>query len=373
MKLKRMKKSVWYATLLAALLACLGCGGSFKVKRINSAEDKPNNVWVFFTVKKGDEPVGGLQAEDFVIYEDGQPISIHESQQTIQNPDVAAVMYTMLLVDMSGSITESGQQDALVDAAESFSDKVGKTQKVGVYAFDGSEKLTPIVPFTTAQGSVESGLERMRTFKPKDPSTNLHGAVVEGLKELKTSLEREKKPLRFGTLVVFTDGTDRAARVTKDEMGEELDKDDYEHYEIFAVGVGAEIDEGLLNDVGRDGTELVSDRAKIQDAFDRIADRIENHTKRFYLLSYCTPSRAGEHEVTIEANSKKEPKGSGKLTYTFNADKFGPPPECDPEKPPKFDMKAPIEDGEDGGGSSSKDDDGGGSSGFSVDGKAETK
>jgi hypothetical protein len=346
--------------LISALLAlslALGCGGSFEVKRINSAEDKPNNVWVFFTVKKGDEPVGGLQAEDFVIYEDGEPISIHESKQTIQNPEVAAVMYTMLLVDMSGSITESGQQDALVDAAESFSDKVGQSQKVGVYAFDGSEKLTPIVPFTTAQGSVESGLERMRTFKPKDPSTNLHGAVVEGLKELKTSLDREKKPLQFGTLVVFTDGTDRAARVPKDQMMEEMDKDDYQHYEIFAIGVGAEIEESYLKDVGRDGTELVSDRAKVKDAFDKIADRIEAHTRRFYLLSYCTPARAGQHEVQIEA--KKKDEGSGKLTYTFDASGFGPPPDCDPEKPPKFDLKAPVEDADDDGGSS-------GSSGFSV-------
>ena len=74
-------------------------------------------------------------------------ISKFESKQTIQNPDVAAVMYTMLLVDMSGSITEANQADALVDAAKSFAQKVGKSQKVGVYAFDGSTHLTPVAPF----------------------------------------------------------------------------------------------------------------------------------------------------------------------------------------------------------------------------------
>ena len=35
---------------------------------------------------------------------------------------MAAVHYTLLLVDMSGSVTESGQADALVDAAKSFTD-----------------------------------------------------------------------------------------------------------------------------------------------------------------------------------------------------------------------------------------------------------
>src|SRR3954464_9337062 len=85
--------------LVAALVAMLGllaCGGSLNVRRVNSAEKKPNNVWVFFTGDAGkDDPVGGLTAEDFKIYEDGELISKYESKQTIQNPEVAAVMYTM--------------------------------------------------------------------------------------------------------------------------------------------------------------------------------------------------------------------------------------------------------------------------------------
>ncbi|HSN97437.1 MAG TPA: VWA domain-containing protein [Candidatus Nanopelagicales bacterium] len=326
--------------LLAALLALagIGCGSGLKVTRINSAGKKPNNVWVFFTVEEGDEPVGGLTAEDFEIYEDGELVSKFESKQMIQNPEVAAVMYTMLLVDMSGSITESGQADALVDAAKSFSERVGKQQKVGVYAFDGEAKIHSVVPFTEAQGSVQGGLEGLRRYKPKDPSTNLHGAVVEGLKELKEELDKDKRPLKFGTLVVFSDGTDRANRVTRDAMKDEMGKDEYENYEIFAVGVGAEIAKAQLDDIGRDGTELVSDQAKVKDAFDKIAARIEAHMKRFYLLSYCTPARAGKHEVEIVAN-RKDPKGSGSLAYEFDANGFGPPPECDPKTPPSFDLK----------------------------------
>lgn len=331
-------------------LAGVGCGGGLNVTRINSAQKKPNNVWVFFTVEDGDEPVGGLTADDFEIYEDGELVSKFESKQVIQNPEVAAVMYTMLLVDMSGSITDSGQADALVDAAQSFSERVGKQQKVGVYAFDGEAKIHSVTPFTEAQGSVQGGLEGLRKYKPKDPSTNLHGAVVEGLKELKKSLDKDKRPLKFGTLVVFSDGTDRANRVTRDQMKEELGKDEYEHYEIFAIGVGAEIEKANLDDIGRDGTELASDQAKVKDAFDKIAARIEAHMKRFYLLSYCTPARAGKHEVEIVAN-RKDPKASGKTQYEFNADGFGPPPECNPNTPPSFDLKAtaPSEDSDSGG------------------------
>lgn len=325
--------------LVAAVIALLGCGG-LQVRRINSAERKPNNVWVFFTVDAGkDDPVGGLSAEDFTIYEDGDEISKFESKQVIQNPEVAAVMYTMLLVDMSGSISESGQADALVDAAKAFAERVGKSQKVGIYAFDGAKEIHSVTPFTEAQGQVEGGLEGLRKYRAKDPSTNLHGAVVEGLRELSRQLAREKKPLKFGTLVVFTDGTDRAARVSRDEMKDEIRKPEHESHELYAIGVGAEIEKSHLDDIGRDGTELATDRARVKEAFDRMASRLEAHMKRFYLLSYCTPARKGDHEVRIEANRKQPKKQRGALAYRFNADGFGPPPDCDPKTPPTFDVK----------------------------------
>lgn len=333
-----------FSAAAALSLFASACGG-VNVKLVNSAQKKPNNVWVFFTVDRGkNDPVGGLAAEDFAIYEDGDLVSKFESKQVIQNPEVAAVMYTMLLVDMSGSITDSGSADTLVDASKAFAEKLGKTQKVGVFAFDGEEKLHSVVPFTEAQGTVQGGLEGLRHYKPKDPSTNLHGAVIEGLRELKRSLDKDRKPLKFGTLVLFTDGTDRANRHTRSEMKQEIADPKYENYEMLAIGVGAEIEKAHLEDVGRDGTELASDQAKVKEAFDRTASKIEAHTKRFYLLSYCTPARKGDHEVKIVAHAKN-PDGSGALEYTFNSDGFGPPPDCDPNTPPTFDLKAvPADD-----------------------------
>jgi hypothetical protein len=330
---------------LALLVA--GCSSSLTVTRINSAEAKPNNVWVFFTVQDGDEPVAGLEADDFDIYEDEKLVSEFESKQTIQNPDVAAVMYTMLLLDMSGSITESGEADALVDAAQSFVQQVEQTpQKVGVYAFDGGEKVMSVVPFTEATGSVEGGLEGLRTYRAKDPSTNLNGAVVQGLDILRQALDRDERPLKFGTLVVFSDGTDRAGRVPKAEMLEAMDKEEYAHFETYAIGVGAEMEQSELSAIGRNGTEMASDGAAVDDAFAKVAKRIEQQSKRFYLLSYCTPSRKGEHRVRIQANRRNDKgkvDGEGSLEYVFQADGFGPPPECDPERKPNFPLDRNLE------------------------------
>lgn len=343
--MNRFVSLAWF--LLASALS--GCGG-LTVTRVNSAQQKPNNVWVFFTVRDGDEPVGGLESEDFEIYEDGQLVSVFESKQQILNPEVAAVSYTLLLLDMSGSVTESGGAGELVDAAHQFTERVGQSQKVAVYAFDGAKEIHPIVSFTEAKGSVDSGLERLRSYKAADPSTNLNGAVVEGLKTLKKGLDADKKPLKFGTLVVFSDGTDRAARVSAQEMSQAISSEEYKNYELFAVGVGGEIEQSTLDSIGRHGAEQVDEPGKLGKAFDRVADRIEAHMKRFYLLSYCTPARAGDHRVRIVAQTKssdgksKTANKKGQLEYDFNADNFGPPPQCDPKRQPSFKLDAALEE-----------------------------
>ena len=325
--------------VLFALLLGSGCAGTLKMSLVNSEQRKPNNVWVFFTAEKGKEPVGGLSADRFQIYEDDALVSPFESKQVIQNPDVAAVMYTLLLLDVSGSITESGQIEQLVDAAEMFIERVGQTQKVAVYAFDGEDKIHAIVPFTQTEQALKGGLEGLRHYKARDPSTNLHGAVVQGLERLKQDLSKDQRPLKFGTLVVFSDGADRAARVSRDDMRTAIADKSYDHFELFAIGIGepAELEQAQLSDIGRDGTEQGADRAKVKEAFDRIAAKIESHSKRFYLLSYCTPARNGEHIVRIQINDEK--LGRGALEYSFQAAGFGPPPACDPERKPTFSLK----------------------------------
>jgi hypothetical protein len=360
-----------------ALAFGVGCGGGgLTLTPIKSTQSKPSNVAVYFKVTtSGGEPIGGLAASNFKIYEDGSLVSELESKQTILNPEVAASHYTLLLVDMSGSV--SGDQDsvnALVDAANAFTDRVEKQQKVAVFAFDGSPQLHPISPFTTT-GGAKVGIAELKNFKPQDPSTNLNGAVVAGLDELNHGLSQAEHPMRFGTLVVFTDGTDRANRVPRDDMLKAVR--DSEH-QIFAIGLGTEIQESEIKDIGKSGTAMAGDKTKVVQAFDAIGQKIEAATKSYYLLSYCSPSRAGKHEVRIQAivegdgaapvaatadtsastsasangsgasasadaNASTKSSGlsssgerSGSMKQEFDAAGFGPG--CDPNTPPHFDV-----------------------------------
>lgn len=315
-------------------MAAIGCA-SLEVTEIKSTTQPPSNVAIYFKVTTTkDEPVPSLTAESFNIYEDEQLVSPTESQQVILNPEVAASHYTLLLVDMSGSVSETDDVGGIVSAADSFADQVESNNFVAIYAFDGNEDLHKLSDFRKAQEG-DSRSERIASFKPDDPSTNLNGAIVKGLELLDEELEKSETPLKFGTLVVFTDGTDRAARVTEEEMMEAVENTDHD---MFAIGLGSEISEEQLNQIGKDGTAMAADKSAVDEAFNTIAARIEGMTKSYYLLSYCSPARAREHEVEIEAvvKDEKDRTAKGSLTSSFSAEGFKKG--CDPNTPPKFDV-----------------------------------
>jgi len=288
-------------------------------------------VAVFFSVETTDgEPVADLVATDFMIFEDDVLVSVDESRQTIVSPEIVAEHHALLLVDMSASVTESDKIRAVVQSVSDFVDKVGRYQRLGVYAFDGSAKLHEIMPLTSAdsESATRAAIVRLGAFRAKDPSTNLHGAVVQAVGELDRALKRSRAPQRFGTLIVFTDGTDHAARMSFEKMVARLDRS---QHATFAIGVGNEIDDATLQQIGRDRYIRVEDKDALQAAFQQIGSRIVDLTRRYYLLSYCSPARAAKHEVKIEAVSGR---ASGELSYRFNAKGFGPG--CDPGKPPPF-------------------------------------
>ncbi|MBK6576058.1 MAG: VWA domain-containing protein [Sandaracinaceae bacterium] len=326
----RTSSPVLSISLLVGLAtASVGCGSGLNVNLVDGTHAQPSNVAMFFTVDDAEgEPVGGLAAESFVIYEDDQRVSPSESQQTIINQEVAAEHFTLLLVDMSGSVTESDWVPAITAAATEFTAAVEAQQQVGVYAFDGSEEIFEMQPFRRNRDTPAQGVARLGSFQTRDPSTNLNGALVQAAATLTAAMATSEAPLRFGTIVVFTDGTDRAARVSQGDAVDALEDGDFD---VFAIGVGSEIAPEVLGDIGISGYVLIEDTASLTQAFTTIGERIVGQTRRFYLLSYCSPARAGTHEVRVEANQGEL---SGDATYSFDATGFGP--DCDPNRPPAF-------------------------------------
>jgi len=322
--------------ICAALLAGASCVG-LTLTPIKSTFRRPSNVAVYFRIENEmAEPVSGLTAGQFRIYEDGQLVSLYESRQTIISPEIAAIHYTLLLVDMSRSVSHGGGSDAVIQSVSAFAERVEKQQRVGIFAFDGSADIYPIAAFSDQPGSARAGVQGLSSFRPRDLSTNLNGAVEKALDVLDAALAKASQPLRFGTLVVFTDGADRASRVKTEDAADRVRS---KPFDVFAIGLGAEIKEDQLRWIGKNGTAMAADRTGVFKAFDDIGTRIEARAKSYYLLSYCSPARAGKHELRIEATIKDPKSGSeeaGNLTSEFDATGFGPG--CDPRTPPSFDI-----------------------------------
>src|SRR5687767_16364 len=130
--------------LVVAALFLAACGGPIEPGTVPSEKARclkfslpddglttsaPARVSLFFTLDTcGGEPVAGLPAEQFVIKEDGRGVSTFESQLRISPRGERFRMYSMLLLDLSGSILRSGQFPALVEAANHYVDTVLATR-----------------------------------------------------------------------------------------------------------------------------------------------------------------------------------------------------------------------------------------------------
>ena len=326
---------LWTATLGLGVLAT-GCY-ALKLELVDASVQKPSNVALYFAMDdKEGNPVPGVEASEFKIYEDGKLISDYESKQTILNQEVAIERYTLLLLDMSGSVVDSGQVPQVQEAVAAFLENIGENEKIAIYAFDGREEIVPVAKFGMRESALARKNELLSNYEPKDPSTNLNGAIIKGVEVLEEAKAKSDVPLRFGTLVIFTDGTDRAHRATPEDAVAAMEDSDTG---AFVIGLGGEVDQAEMQRFARDGFVHAKDKETITQSFKDVADKINAQALRYYLLSYCSPARAGTHELTVEVAVGED---KGKLEYQFDAEGFDPG--CDPNDTPKFEIPQGDED-----------------------------
>ncbi len=263
-------------------------------------------------------PATGMTSGDFEIHEDGELVSTYESQQTILNPEMAYELSSLLLLDLSGSILESGNLSALQDAAEVYVDRLGADIPTAIYGFDGREEIIQVVDFTTDTDVLQGGIDGLSGFCEADDcdsSTNLNGAILAGI-ELLDDRTDTALLISASSLVVFTDGTDRATRATDSEAIAAVNGTSHN---VFSVGLGGEIDEDFLTSIGKDGQAFAQDTAEINEAFSEIANAVVAQASSYYTLVYCSPARSGEHTVAITGTWEGQ---TGSLSYQFDAEGF---------------------------------------------------
>ncbi|MFY0591179.1 VWA domain-containing protein [Roseivirga sp.] len=329
------QSKLYFFLLMVSALFTMSCN-SDDSENLNLAvtiEDQfvnlPSNVSVFFRVEDAaGNGVAGLTENDFVIYENGAIISEFEATRKIQPNEQVFDYHITLMLDLSGSVLGSENLEALKTASKSFIDEVvpsdDKTNaqaiKMDIWWFDGSENIKQLQAVSTSATELKASIDNISPAMSSDNSTNLFGAVIQGIEVAtqKLTQTRNLDEIASSAVVIFTDGTDQANRNTKGQALSAVSNADRD-LSIYTIGLGGEIDEQVLREIGKTSFVSAANIGELLDSFREIGDLINGRANSYYLLEYCSPKRSGNNQLTIEVN-----KGAlvGKANSLFDASDF---------------------------------------------------
>jgi len=277
----------------------------------------PGKVSIFFKVSDNiGNPVPGLTAEQFTIYEQGRndecfnTISASESFARISPNSQIFNNSTLLVLDLSNSVLSSSL-DELKSATTSFINNVmpavdEDSFKMAIYWFDGEDELHLLNPLTSSRDELIASIASITTTISNDPSTDLYGAVIKATNISSDLLNESANNGIIGatSVVVFTDGTDQASRYSEEEALRNVNESN-SNISFFAIGLGSEIDTEILIKIGKTSSVFAGNKEELETTFNDISSRVTEQANSFYLFEYCTPKRdgSGENNLAIQVTN----------------------------------------------------------------------
>ncbi len=293
----------------------------------------PGKVSILFKVSDlQGNPVAGLQADQFTIYEQGRndacfnTISASESFARISSNSQVFTSNTILVLDLSNSVL-SNSLDELKSASVSFINNVmpletDESFRMAIYWFDGEDRLHLLNPITSDRSELTRAVNTIDTDISDDPSTDLYGAVIKSTDIVTELLNASTEDDKIGaaSVVIFTDGTDQASRFSESEAQQKVDEA-AANISFFTIGLGSEIDERVLTNLGKTFSVFAGDKNDLENTFNDISLRITDSANSFYLFEYCSPKRdgSGENNLAIQVINAN---GQGAVQTSFDATGF---------------------------------------------------
>lgn len=336
--------------ILAMTASFLGCDKNcldVSLLDVNVPRDGSSKISMFFRVASCEgEPLADLDTQNlndeetsnFLVYENDELTSAFESRPRISPRAQKFRSFTIMLLDLSQSIIGHNALDALKAASVKLSAHVTSSPEnyVAVYAFDGRADLQQVVAFTNSKADIETAINAIQcngTTYCQDPSTNLYGATIKGFERLnaaRNSVLNGLEGIKFtlGSVVVFTDGTDQANRVSAQTVYDLISANDKpEEQDInkrttfYTIGLGGETDEDVLKKIGQEGYFPAAAADDLVTAFDKIGQKIKSLANSFFLLEYCSPKRGGSNN-DLKLLVRDKDGFSGEASTTFSAEGF---------------------------------------------------
>ncbi len=318
-------------SLLSVVFACHDDDGSqgngVVFSQVESSSKAPANVTISFKADYSNgDPVANLTDTEFKLYEDNEDISLFESVPKIIRKPTNFASSSVLLLDLSGSVLASNSLNNLKQSAKAFVNTIfsntvaNGTYEIAIYWFDGEAKLHSLSEFTNDKDQLLQKIDGITESISNDNSTNLNGAIVEGIDIMNsrvTKIKADGYMIVAGSVVVFTDGTDQAARVTEATAVSSVQQ--AESLAIFSIGLGGEINKDVLQRFGKNGYEFADNTEALTTSFTKVAGKINDEANSYYIIQYCSPKRSGTHQLKILINKDNR---SGSITKEFDANGF---------------------------------------------------
>ncbi len=231
---------------------------------------------IFSAVDRRGRPVGGLKADDFLVFEGRQPQQIEYFSDLSKGSDIPLTI--ALLIDTSGSVKAKLPFEKQT-AAEFFRDVLRRNKDLAlIIQFDSEVNL--VQDFTEDPNVLIAALDTLQAGN----STSLYDAIYLAVED-KLRSETGRK-----VIVVITDGDDTSSKLRKEDAIEAAQKNDVL---IYGIGVRGEFGAnfGVLKKFAEEtGGTFFSPHAKIpeiQAAFRAISQDLKGQ----YSLAYSSTNK----------------------------------------------------------------------------------
>ncbi len=223
-------------------------------------------------------------------------------------------LYTVIALDMSDSIFNSGALDSMLDGAHSFIEQLAEhsaqspRHKVALAVFGRPAVYEVVVDFTDDLDHLDASIEDLRDSFSRG-STDLYGAYSQSISLVRDQGRERDLAERF--VVLLTDGTHEAGdEETLRQRAIEL-KAAHQDLNLYTIGIDGAYDPEKLAELASTAENFlhVDQAEELADAFAEIAYRMDAVAHSNYTVGICTPISLGEQasftlEIQVDANSE---------------------------------------------------------------------
>ena len=284
---KRNRRTIFAFLILSALVLSgfspVGQGEpadeavSVLITQVDTSQFPLVTVYVSVVDEDG-EPIG-VDASDFVLTENGVPIST----QQIQGIGEVGPLTTLLVMDISGSMNSAGKLAAAKIAAQSYVDQMRSGDQTGLLVFNTS--IVYVQEVTANQQSLSQAIDGLRA---KD-DTAMYDALVEAVAVLENYSGRK-------AIILLADGLDNRSVKTPDDVIASIGP---QGLSISIIGLGdpshgrgaqSALDETALTSLAQSAGGIygyAEDEHALKDVYDRYGRALRSE----YVITYTSPSQ----------------------------------------------------------------------------------